>query len=185
MTTGGKLNLEEGTGGGTMVGFKAPDTEVVVDVIWTLPSADGTQGQVLATDGAGTLGWVATDITDGSITSAKLAGNFASRILTLLDPAQNLISTGSFMQTWAAPFGAAFISPYTDNITAIYAHSRGNSTGTVDIEVWSADADYNGVTKLLTMTKADTDFNDSLQRFELTSPIAVTKDLNYIVNNLY
>jgi hypothetical protein len=30
MGTGGKIKLEEGTAGGTYVGFKAPDTEITV-----------------------------------------------------------------------------------------------------------------------------------------------------------
>jgi ribosomal protein L24 len=38
------------------VGFKAPET-VSTNRIWTLPSADGTTGQVLSTDGSGTLSW--------------------------------------------------------------------------------------------------------------------------------
>jgi len=39
------------------VGFKAPAT-VSADKMWTLPSADGTTGQVLSTNGSGTLSWV-------------------------------------------------------------------------------------------------------------------------------
>ena len=42
--------------GGQYVGFKAPAT-VASNVIWTLPDADGTSGQVLSTDGAGTFSW--------------------------------------------------------------------------------------------------------------------------------
>jgi hypothetical protein len=38
------------------VGFKAPST-ITTNRIWTLPSADGTTGQVLSTDGSGTLSW--------------------------------------------------------------------------------------------------------------------------------
>ena len=38
------------------VGFKAPTT-VSANKIWTLPSADGTNGQVLTTNGTGTLSW--------------------------------------------------------------------------------------------------------------------------------
>ena len=57
MTTGGKIKLEEGTGNGTMVGFKAPDTEVTDECIWTLPSTDGIDGQALVTDGAKGLSW--------------------------------------------------------------------------------------------------------------------------------
>jgi hypothetical protein len=38
------------------VGFKAPAT-VTTNKIWTLPSADGTAGQVLSTNGSATLSW--------------------------------------------------------------------------------------------------------------------------------
>jgi len=38
------------------VGFKAPGT-VSSNKIWTLPSADGTSGQMLSTNGSGTLSW--------------------------------------------------------------------------------------------------------------------------------
>jgi hypothetical protein len=40
------------------VGFSAPVT-VAADVIWKLPGADGTNGQVLTTDGSGVLSWSA------------------------------------------------------------------------------------------------------------------------------
>lgn len=58
MGIGGKLQLEEGTAGGTFVGFKAPDTEVTNDLIWTLPSSDGTAGQLFGTDGSKNIVWV-------------------------------------------------------------------------------------------------------------------------------
>ncbi len=41
------------------VGFKAPTT-VTSNVTWTLPAADGTRGQVLSTNGSGTLSWTAS-----------------------------------------------------------------------------------------------------------------------------
>ena len=41
------------------VGFKASAT-VAADIMWTLPSADGTSGQVLSTDGSGTLSWISS-----------------------------------------------------------------------------------------------------------------------------
>jgi hypothetical protein len=40
------------------VGFRAPAT-IAANKIWTLPAADGSAGQVLKTDGAGVLSWVA------------------------------------------------------------------------------------------------------------------------------
>ena len=58
MGTGGKIKLEEGTAGGLYVGFKAPDTDIVSDTIWSLPSTDGHPGQMLGTDGAQNLIWI-------------------------------------------------------------------------------------------------------------------------------
>jgi hypothetical protein len=40
------------------VAFKAPAT-VASDVTWTLPAADGTNGQILSTNGSGLLAWAA------------------------------------------------------------------------------------------------------------------------------
>ena len=39
------------------VGFQAP-AAIAADLTWTLPAADGTNGQVLGTNGTGTLDWV-------------------------------------------------------------------------------------------------------------------------------
>lgn len=48
------------------VGFKAPAT-ITANKIWTLPSVDGTNGQVLSTNGSGTLSWATAS--GGSSTS--------------------------------------------------------------------------------------------------------------------
>jgi gas vesicle protein len=48
------LELEEN--GSNYVGFKAPDN-IENNVIWTLPNSDGTNGQVLTTNGNGVLSW--------------------------------------------------------------------------------------------------------------------------------
>ncbi|MBL8000183.1 MAG: hypothetical protein JNL32_16290, partial [Candidatus Kapabacteria bacterium] len=42
--------------GTNFVGFRAPNS-IAADVTWTLPNADGTNGQVLQTNGSGTLSW--------------------------------------------------------------------------------------------------------------------------------
>ncbi len=57
------------------VGFAAP-AAVGADLIWTLPNADGTNGQILSTDGAGNLVWVSGavgDITGGSSLGAGVS----------------------------------------------------------------------------------------------------------------
>ena len=38
------------------VGFKAP-AAITSNRVWTLPAADGTNGQVLSTNGSGVLSW--------------------------------------------------------------------------------------------------------------------------------
>jgi hypothetical protein len=65
MGTGGKLKLEEGTAGGTHVGFKAPDVDVPLEILWELPSTDGNSGQFWTTDGSGNLAW--TDNLDSTL----------------------------------------------------------------------------------------------------------------------
>lgn len=48
---------ELAAGGTNYVGFKAPDA-LAGDVTWTLPNADGSDGQVLKTNGSSVLSWV-------------------------------------------------------------------------------------------------------------------------------
>jgi len=52
-----ELALREDPNNGTnSVTLKAP-ANIVADVIWTLPAADGANGQAMTTDGAGRLAW--------------------------------------------------------------------------------------------------------------------------------
>jgi hypothetical protein len=51
------LRFGEATGhGGNWVAFQAPST-VAANVTWTLPDTDGSNGQLLGTNGTGTLSW--------------------------------------------------------------------------------------------------------------------------------
>jgi hypothetical protein len=51
--------FREATANGTnYVGFQAP-ASVAADVLWTLPGVDGVSGQILSTNGSGTLSWAA------------------------------------------------------------------------------------------------------------------------------
>ena len=74
----GELRLLEGSGGGTnYLALKAAAT-LAANVSLTLPNADGTNGQVLQTNGSGTLSWVnnggrpyITDITANTVTGTS------------------------------------------------------------------------------------------------------------------
>jgi len=56
------------------VAFQAPAT-VASNVTWTLPSADGTNGQVLGTNGSGTLSWLASASGDVTTTGTQTLTN--------------------------------------------------------------------------------------------------------------
>ncbi len=59
-----ELRFEEASGNGNnYVGFEAPAT-LGGDQIWVLPTADGSAGQLLKTDGSGNLGWATDNNTD-------------------------------------------------------------------------------------------------------------------------
>ena len=66
---GGKLRLDGATSGYST--FVAPATGSNIN--YTLPSADGTNGQVLKTDGTGTLSWTSVGGT-GTVTSVDVSG---------------------------------------------------------------------------------------------------------------
>ena len=67
-----ELRFEESSGNGNnYVGFEAPAT-LGGDQIWVLPTADGSAGQLLKTDGSGNLGWATDSTTDA--TKMPLAG---------------------------------------------------------------------------------------------------------------
>jgi hypothetical protein len=83
MGTGGKIKLEEGTGGGTHVGFKASDSDIVSELLWTLPSVDGSAGQVMATDGNKNLNWMTFDVSAEATARANADSTLQASIQTL------------------------------------------------------------------------------------------------------
>src|SRR5210317_2462114 len=97
-TTGGTLKLNEGTDNGTnFVGLKAPNN-ITTSVTFTLPGSDGTNGQILTTDGSGNLSF----------------SNAAASSFTLQDDSstQDTFNTGEVL-TFAG--GTGLTSAVTDN----------------------------------------------------------------------
>jgi hypothetical protein len=92
-TAGAILELREGTNNGTnYVRIQAP-ASLAADVTYTLPTADGTSGQVLTTNGSGTLSW-ATDATGGSGSSYSAVRTQSGTTYTLV-----LGDAGDYIQT--------------------------------------------------------------------------------------
>jgi hypothetical protein len=61
-TAGGQITFLEGASGANYVGFKAPDT-LSANNVWTLPSTDGTSGQLIQTNGSDVLSFVTKKVT--------------------------------------------------------------------------------------------------------------------------
>ena len=73
-TSGGELRIYEDTDNGTnYTGFKAP-ASLAANVTYTLPSADGTAGYVLSTNGSGVLSWAASGGGGGSAATPTALG---------------------------------------------------------------------------------------------------------------
>ena len=78
-SVGSEIRIPEATtNGANYVGFKAPDS-LSADKVWTLPSADGTSGQVLQTNGSGVLSFASSG---GGILQLKSANEPAKLTTT-------------------------------------------------------------------------------------------------------
>ena len=81
------LRFGEADGNGTnYVAFQAPNA-IASNVTWTLPNADGSNGQFLKTDGSGALTWTTQSTTDSTklpLAGGTLTGN------VIIDNAQEL-----------------------------------------------------------------------------------------------
>jgi hypothetical protein len=80
---------------GNYVGFRGPSGGPASNIVWKLPNADGSAGQLLKTDGSGVLSWVTdaggialTDlsVTTASVGTAALAYNNGSGVFTYTPP---------------------------------------------------------------------------------------------------
>ena len=84
-----EIRFRETTANGTnYVGFKAP-ASLTVDKTYILPSADGTSGQALVTDGSGTLSF------------STVAPNYASVSASIIPTTTATYDLGSSSKVWA------------------------------------------------------------------------------------
>lgn len=75
-TAASELRFLEPSGGGTSyTGFKAP--ALAGNVVYTLPTADGSAGQALKTDGAGALSWGAAGGGSSTLTVTQASHGFS------------------------------------------------------------------------------------------------------------
>lgn len=117
--TGGKITLAEATtNGGSSIAIKAPDS-LTVSTTYTLPSADGTSGQVLATNAAGVLSW--TTRAANSFETIAVAGQSSIVADTHIDTLTIAAGTGITLTTNAT----------TDTLTITNSVTAPNTFGTI------------------------------------------------------
>lgn len=73
-TVSGIFKFEESGGGSNYIGFQAP-ASVTSDVTFQWPDGDGTSGQVMKTNGSGTLSW--SNDSSASVSSASEVSNLS------------------------------------------------------------------------------------------------------------
>lgn len=160
------LKFFEATGNGTnYVGFQAPAT-ISADVLWTLPSTDGSSGQVLSTDGSGTLSWSSNTTNaisqgDSSVTVTDTGSNGNIAFATDGSTRWNINSSGHLV-------------PATDSTYNIGASGTEVSNIYVDTLTCQVSGVFNGD---VTFGNATTD--------SITFTGRVNSDLNPISNNAY
>jgi len=147
---GTELRFQElAANGANYVGFKAPDA-IASNEVWVLPNADGSDGQVLKTDGSNTLSWA--DAGGGGTVNKVADGAIAIRkpvVLTDAGKAQQVAESLSYASSPTAVFStmdnsdttnAQVSSAYESNSGAyamVYKDTAGSSYGTCVCGTWS------------------------------------------------
>jgi hypothetical protein len=92
-STGSGVNLVEGTSNGTSyITLKAPDSLAGI-VTYTMPGSDGSNGQVLATNGSGTLSFI------DAAANLSLAGDTGTDTVALLTDTLTFAGTANEIET--------------------------------------------------------------------------------------
>ena len=134
VTANANLSVKNGaTGAGTVTFYEDSDDgsnyvalkagTVSSDVTWTLPTADGTSGQVISTDGSGVLSW--SSVSGGSLSNATTTVGTGSADA-------KLASSGEYdliLQTGNSTTGTITITDGANGNIAVTP----NGTGEVDI----------------------------------------------------
>lgn len=139
----GEIRLQERrTNGSNHVGLAAPQS-VASDLVWTLPATDGTNGQALVTNGAGTLSWATAGGLPVADTSAVVQGSgdatkllrfevdgfstATTRVLTPQDASYTLAGTNVAQTFTANQSVAAQLSVTGGNSMILDRATRGTS----------------------------------------------------------
>ena len=137
--TATELRLLEPSGSGTnYTGFKSP--ALAADVMYTLPTADGSSGQVLQTNGSGVLSWVtgggggATSLTTLTASTATASINNADSVITWnwsSNTTQNAFVLNSASLTTGGLLSATHVTSAYTGTGLVILSSTGVTSGTI------------------------------------------------------
>lgn len=128
-----ELRFEElAANGSNYVGFKAPD-DIASTRVWTLPSADGSSGQVLSTNGSGTLSWSRQGLT-GSATldfPSTGANTYSDLTITVTGAADgDVVSLG--IPNGSMPAAAGTYTAWVSASNTVTIRVSNSSSGALD-----------------------------------------------------
>jgi hypothetical protein len=126
--------LESGTTPTKYTQFTGGDQSA--DVNYVLPTADGTAGYVLSTDGSGVLSWAANGFT-GTFTGAAVSLNAAANYAITLGGGTSAINIGTDATTQAINFGTGGASKTVTIGSATLASPLVINSGTGDMVITS------------------------------------------------
>lgn len=137
-TNQGDIRLGEATANGSnYIAFQAP-ASLAADVTYTLPSADGTSGQVLSTNGSGTLSWAAissSSITQGNTSAEVIDTGTDGRFVVTTEGTERTRVTSDGVQCYNQPAEATYTAGATltvsDLKTGIVSYTGGVATFTL------------------------------------------------------
>jgi hypothetical protein len=176
---------ELAAGGSNYVGFKAPDA-IGDDLIWTLPSVDGSDGHVLKTNGSGTLSFGAvggsTAITgttndtfevnsDGNSVTISSAGQTSDHVFTFPDATGQVLTTNMPADTAVTLGGGVDALNFDLNTLSIDANANRVGIGTaaplhtLDVEGTARVKNSSGIGTLVLEGSGDTFKYSSLNLF--------------------
>jgi hypothetical protein len=137
ITAAGELRLAD-TDSSNYVGFKAPGT-VSANNIWTLPATDGTNGQVLSTNGSDVLSWITPGgggasvavVSQDALKGTLISGStYRQSITEVSDPSSIITVTSNQFTVAAGTYIVEFIGlNKCTTVGAIFQHALYNVTG--------------------------------------------------------
>ena len=120
--------FREATANGTnYVGFQAP-ASIAADVLWTLPAVDGTAGQVISTNGSGTLSWASAATGDVTLTGTQTLTNKTLTSPILTTPQLGTPSSGTLTSCTGLPISGLTAS--TSTALGVGSIELGNASDT-------------------------------------------------------